>query len=154
MSRLRWSRLLSLAIVTAMPLGALAPGCSSTNTASVGQRISCKDTGAGVTDCHAMGSGSAGTGSDTCEDVDDDGDGTPHDEGEDHHGASHAGTTTTGDQGGSADGDDDGDGIPNSRDCDKRHGGDDDGSGDDGDGSGGHDGSGDHDGSGSGSSHG
>jgi hypothetical protein len=144
MSRLRWSRLLSLAVVAAMPLGALTPGCSSSKTSAAGQLISCKDTGAAVTDCHAVGSGSAGTGSDTCEDVDDDGDGAPHDEGEEHHGASHVGTAIDGDHGDG--GDDDGDGVANSRDCDKRHGGDDDDSGDD-DGSG----SGDHDGSGSGS---
>ncbi len=134
MSRLRWSRLLSLAVVAAMPLGALAPGCAS-NTSSVAQRISCTDTGTGVTNCHPIGSGSAGSGSDTCEDVDDDGDGTPHDEGEDHHGSSLTGATGDRDDDGipdSVDDDDDGDGIPNSRDCDKRHGGDDDDSGDDG----------------------
>jgi hypothetical protein len=151
MSRLRWSRLISLAVVAAMPLGALAPGCSGTSTSAVGQRISCTDTGAGVTDCHPAGSGGAGSGTDTCEDVDDDGDGMPHDEGEEHHGASHVGPTADGGTD-TADGDDDDDdGVPNARDCDKRHGGDDDAD-DDGDDD--HDGSGDDGGSGSDSGHG
>src|SRR4051812_12435330 len=131
MSRLRWTRLLSLALVSVMPLGALAPGCTSGNTSTIGQRISCKDTGAGITDCHPAGSGSAGSGSDSCEDVDDDGDGMPHDDGEAAHDGIQGGTTTgtaatAGTTGSADDDDDDGDGIPNARDCDKRHGGDDD----------------------------
>jgi hypothetical protein len=113
MAKLRWTRLLSLALVSVMPLGVLAPGCTSGSTSTVGQKISCTDTGAGVADCHPVeggttGSGS-GSGSGTCEDVDDDGD------------RDHDGTVD------SADDDDDGDGISNDRDCDKRHGGDDDG---------------------------
>ena len=75
MLRLRWTRLLSITLVSAMPLGVLAPGCTSGKTSSVGQLISCTDTGAGVTNCHPIASGSAGSGSDTCEDIDEDGDG-------------------------------------------------------------------------------
>ncbi len=109
----------------ALPLGALAPtGCATdAATSSLGQRISCSDTGTEITGCHAMDD-SAGTGSDdsTCEDVDDDGDGHPHDEGEEHH--HHTGSGAAG--GHATTDDDDGDGIPNARDCDHRHGGDDD----------------------------
>jgi hypothetical protein len=147
MSRLRCARLLSAVIVTALPLGVLASACSSTNTSTKGQLISCTDTGTGVTSCHPLdttGSGSgSGSGSNTCEDVDEDGDGMPHDVGEDHHDPKTGSATDTG-QAGSATDDDDHDGIPNDRDCDKRHGGDDDGEDHDG---------GDHDGSGSGSGH-
>lgn len=154
MSRLRCARVLSLVIVSAMPLGVLAPACSSTNTSTAGQRISCMVTSAGATNCHPDASGSAGSGSDTCDDIDEDGDGSPHDVGEDHHDATGAPTgTQTGSS--AASDDDDGDGISNERDCDKRHGGDDDGEEHDGsggdDGSGDGSGSGDHDGSGSGS---
>lgn len=129
MPRLRWTRLLSLALVSALPLGALAPGCTSSNTSTIGQKISCTDTGAGVTDCHPAGS-TTGSGSDTCEDVDDDGDGTPHDDGEDaDDGVVDSSTADRDDDGtaDSADDDDDGDGISDDRDCDKRAGGDDDG---------------------------
>jgi hypothetical protein len=119
------------------------PGCSSTKTASTGQLIRCSDHGVGPVDCHpiaSLDSGSAaGSGSDTCEDVDDDGDGTAHDEGQDAHDGMHDGVTDRDHDGtsDSADDDDDGDGIPDARDCDKRHRGDDDGdddggSGDDG----------------------
>jgi hypothetical protein len=130
MPRLRWTRLLSLALVSVMPLGALAPGCTSSNTSTIGQKISCKDTGAGVANCHPVDSGTVGTGSDTCEDVDDDGDGTPHDEGEDAEDGVHDGSSADRDDDGtadSADDDDDGDGVSDDRDCDKRPGGDDDG---------------------------
>ncbi|HEU4728776.1 MAG TPA: hypothetical protein VFT22_12820, partial [Kofleriaceae bacterium] len=126
--------LFSLVLVSALPLGVLAPGCSSTNTSSVGQRISCTDTGAGVTNCHPVDSTTTGSGSDTCEDIDDDGDGMPHDEGEDSHALTSTGTVSDRDQDGvpdSADDDMDGDGIPNARDCDSRHGGDDDDGADD-----------------------
>ena len=126
MPRLRWTRLLSLAIVSAMPLGVLAPACTSGNTSTIGQHITCTDTGAGVTNCHPTPAGTTGSGSDTCEDVDEDGDGTPHDVGEDHHGTV-SGSGGSGTTAGSAGDDDDGDGIPNDRDCDKRPGGDDDG---------------------------
>lgn len=135
MTRVRCARLLSLAVITALPLGALAPACSS-GVATSGQRISCTDRGAGPVDCHPMtatttGSGT-GSGSDTCEDIDEDGDGTPHDEGEDDATErtlrSHDGTADSAD-----DDDDDGDGIENERDCDNRQGddADDDDEGDD-----------------------
>jgi hypothetical protein len=68
-----------------------------------------------MANCHPD-DGAPGTGSDSCEDIDDDGDGTPHDQGEEHHQGDHGDTVD----------DDDGDGIPNERDCDHRHGGDDD----------------------------
>jgi hypothetical protein len=137
----RWTRLLSLSFVVAAPLGVLAPACSSTTTSSVGQLISCQDTAAGVTGCHPADDRSGpGSGASTCEDIDDDGDGSPHDQGEDRHGMA-TGSDDRGDHGTVDDDDDDGDGIPNDRDCDKRHGGDDDPAGDD-------HGSGDDDGSG------
>jgi len=148
MSRLRCARLLSLVIVTALPLGVLAPGCSSTSTSTRGQLLSCMDTGTGVTSCHPVettttGSGS-GSGSGTCEDVDQDGDGSPHDVGEDHHDPKTGAATDPGQAGSDAD-DDDHDGVPNDRDCDRRHGGDDDGEDhDDGDHDGSDDGSGHH----------
>ena len=135
MPRLRWTRLLSFALVSVMPLGVLAPGCTAAITSSAGQKISCTDTGTGLADCHPVEGGAPGSGSDTCEDVDDDGDGTPHDDGEDvdddgvDSGASadldHDSTPD------SADDDDDDDGVSDDRDCDKRPGGDDDDDGDD-----------------------
>jgi len=128
--------MLTLVLITALPLGALAPACSATHTSTAGQMISCTDTATGPVNCHPS-SGAAGSGSDTCEDIDDDGDGLPHDVGEEHRSVHSA----------NANDDDDDDGIQNGRDCDHRHGGDDDG---DDDGSG-HDGSGDGSGSGSGS---
>src|SRR4051794_20135584 len=152
MSRLRCARLLSLVIVAALPLGVLAPACSSTSTSTKGQLISCTDTGTGITSCHAVettttGSGSgSGSGSGTCEDVDQDGDGSPHDVGEDHHDPKTGAATDPGQAGSDDDDDDDHDGVPNERDCDRRHGGDDDGEDHDG---GDHDGSGDHGGGGS-----
>ena len=142
MSRRCCARVLSLAVVAALPLGVLAPACSSTSTSAAGQRISCTVTSAGATNCHPDASGSVGSGSDTCEDVDEDGDGSPHDVGEDHHDPETGALTGTR-SGSSAvdddDDDDDDDGISDERDCDKRHGGDDDGEehdGSDGDGSG------------------
>src|SRR5678816_2361527 len=123
MTRVRCARLLSLAVITALPLGALAPACSS-GVGTAGQRISCSMRGGSAVDCRPMtateGSGSgAGSGSDTCEDIDEDGDGTPHDEGEDDAKArmvrSHDGTADSAD-----DDDDDGDGIENERDCDNQ----------------------------------
>lgn len=156
MSRLRRARVLSIVIATALPLGVLAPACSSTSTSSKGQLISCTDTGTGVTSCHPRDTTTTGPdagsdpGSGTCEDVDEDGDGSPHDVGEDHHDPRTGAATDPGQAGSDAD-DDDHDGIPNDRDCDRRHGGDDDGEDHDGDhdGSGSGGGSGDHDGSGS-----
>ena len=143
MTRLHWTRrLLSLALVSVMPLGVLAPACSSSsNTSTRGQRITCTVTASGMTNCRpSETTGSSGSGSNTCEDIDEDGDGTPHDIDDD-------GQTMHGSTSGSATDDDDDDGIENEHDCDNRDGGDDDhdGSGDD-DGSddddGGHDGSG------------
>src|SRR5262245_45431122 len=114
MSRLRCARILAISIVCLLPLGALAPSCAP-HTSTAGQRISCQVTAAGVTNCHPDASGSAGSGSGTCEDIDEDGDGSPHDVGEDHHdpktGAATGGTA------GSAGDDDDDDGIENDRDC-------------------------------------
>lgn len=130
MPRLRWIRLLSLALVSVMPLGVLAPGCTSGSTSTVGQKISCTDTGVGIADCHPIEGGSTGSGSGTCEDIDDDGDGAPHDDGEDAEDGVTSGSTADRDRDGtadSADDDDDDDGISDDRDCDKRHGGDDDG---------------------------
>ncbi|HET9624262.1 MAG TPA: hypothetical protein VFP84_22970 [Kofleriaceae bacterium] len=131
MKTLRWTRLASIALAAAMPLGVLAPACSTSsspdNTSTIGQRISCHDDGTTISGCHAD-DGAAGSGSDSCEDIDDDGDGSPHDDGEEHHQhtGSAAGSAGSDDQGHDAVDDDDGDGIPNERDCDRRHGGDDD----------------------------
>lgn len=130
MPQLRWTRLLSLALVAVMPFGVLAPGCTSSITSTVGQRISCTDTGSGVADCHPAGDGDVGSGSDTCEDIDDDGDGTPHDGGGVAINGVRSSTSTDQGQDGTTDSadddDDDDDGISNDRDCDERHGGDDD----------------------------
>jgi hypothetical protein len=130
MSRLRCARLLAVSIVCIVPLGTLAVSCTgSSQTSTVGQRISCTVTGTGVKDCRPMvstGSGAgSGSGSNTCEDIDEDGDGSPHDVGEDRHDAI-TGHAMGGPVGGAHD-DDDHDGIENDRDCDKAKGGDDDG---------------------------
>ena len=148
MSRLRCARLLAISVVCLLPLGALAPSCTS-NTSTVGQRISCHVTASGVGNCRLDPTGSAGSGSDTCEDIDEDGDGSPHDVGEDRHDPKTG--SATGTTAGSAHDDDDDDGIENDRDCDKMHGGDDDGDDHDGSDDDGSDDGSDDDGSGSGS---
>jgi hypothetical protein len=126
----------SLILVSILPAGAIAVGCSSSTspeTASKGQLITCTtDPGSGVIlRCDPPG-GTDGSGASSCEDIDEDGDGEPHDVGDDDphqaaHGADdgsdhdgtddHGGGTTTG-----TPGDRDGDGIPDDRDCDDRPG--------------------------------
>lgn len=131
MSRLcctRFYSILALALAAALPLGALAPGCTSTDTSTVGQRITCIDNGAGPTNCQPAGN-SAGSGN-TCDDIDEDGDGEPHDDGEDAEDGLEDETVADRDDDGVTDiddDDDDGDGISDDRDCDRRAGGDDDG---------------------------
>ncbi|HMG52802.1 MAG TPA: hypothetical protein VK601_04965 [Kofleriaceae bacterium] len=100
-----------------LPLGALAPACSSERTGIKGQLITCTtDPGTGVILRCQPG---AGSGSNTCQDVDADGDGDPHDEaGDDNpHGSSV--------DGGGHDGeseDHDGDGVEDDHDCDEHAG--------------------------------
>lgn len=122
---------LSFLLVSILPFGVLAPACSSPGESVKGQLIQCAtDPGTGVILRCAPASSSEG-GANTCVDVDEDGDGEPHD---------GAGTPTSGGlgviaraDGGSDDGDDDdaddddGDGVPNGEDCDHHPGEDDDG---------------------------
>lgn len=116
---------LSLILVGVLPLGALAPACS-TQTSSTKQLITCTtDPGTGVILRCAPGAGSDTGGANTCQDIDEDGDGEPHDEGDDDKPAGGAGVTSTqrGDGSGSgSDSDDDHDGVPDDRDCDHRPG--------------------------------
>ncbi|TMQ13522.1 MAG: hypothetical protein E6J90_28375 [Deltaproteobacteria bacterium] len=105
-----------------LPIGVLAPGCSSDKTATKGQLITCTtDPGTGVIlRCEPGGSGSgsgSGSGMNTCQDIDEDGDGNPHDEADDS--TSHFAGPSASD--GDSD-DHDGDGIPDDRDCDEHPG--------------------------------
>jgi hypothetical protein len=94
---------------------ALCAACSSTSTSTKGQLITCDtDPGTGVILRCAPGDGS---GSNTCQDIDEDGDGKPNDD---------VIARSTNETEGTAD-DDDGDGIPNDQDCDEHSGGDHDG---------------------------
>ena len=115
--------------------------CTGGKTGTAGQEITCQvdPTTQEVFDCVA-GSGSGG--SNTCHDIDQDGDGDPHDvdanddHGSDgsgdiddgsgeHHGGGGSANSGGGGDDGSA-GDSDGDGIPDNQDCDNLHDGDND----------------------------
>lgn len=95
----------------------IAYGCTSENTSTKGQMISCSVANGVVSNCHPMTSADTAGAPGTCQDVDEDGDGEPHDmEGSDSgSGSDHA----TGSD------DNDGDGVPNVDDCDNEPGGDD-----------------------------
>lgn len=90
-------------------LVALVSACSAGNTSTVGQMITCTtDPDSGVILRCDPGGGDGAP--DTCQDVDEDGDGEPHDEGT-------IAREATPD-------DDDGDGVSNEDDCDEGDGGD------------------------------
>jgi hypothetical protein len=114
-------RTLSFTLMALLPVGALAPGCSSSDhTATKGQLIICTvDPGTGaVGRCEPGDGGGSGSGSNTCQDVDEDGDGDPHDDADDDHPR-----TSSADDHDQGDNDDhDGDGIPDDRDCDEHAG--------------------------------
>lgn len=106
---------LSLLLITIVPVGALAPACTSDTTGSAGQTITCTtDPGTGVVLRCEPGDQQ---GDHTCTDVDEDGDGEPHDV--------PPGPAKRADDGASHDGDDDDDGIPDDQDCDHQPGEDD-----------------------------
>ncbi len=110
---------LSLILTTLLPVAALAPGCSSEQVATKGQVITCTtDPGTGVIVRCAPDDGSGSEpGSATCQDIDQDGDGEPHDEGDDHPRPEGARADD------SEDGDDsDDDGISDDHDCDEHPG--------------------------------
>jgi hypothetical protein len=113
-------RRFSLLLAVTAPFATAA--CSGDNTSSAGQMITCTtDPGTGVILACNPGGGSGG--SNSCVDVDEDGDGEPHDQNDDSSIARLA------PHDGSDDGSDaDDDGIPNSEDCDT-HEGEDDGGG-------------------------
>jgi len=118
-SRLSWT------LLALLPIGALAPACSSTHVGTTGQAITCDTdpTTGTIVRCGAgAGSGSGtGSGSSTCQDIDEDGDGEPHDQGDDR-GVDDPDHDRGDDTGSHATGDRDGDGIPDDRDCDERPG--------------------------------
>lgn len=106
-------RSLSLTLMALLPVGALAPACSSETTSVKGQLITCStDPGTGAVLRCAPGDGTA-SGSNSCQDVDEDGDGEPHDQGDNDKVARADGGDTD---------DHDGDGIPDDRDCDEHPG--------------------------------
>ena len=112
-------------LLSVLTVAALAPACTSStnNLSSKGQEITCTtQPGTGVILSCEPGNGS-GSGSNTCHDIDEDGDGNCHDD--------HSSTNFTARDGGEDDGegDHDGDGIPDSDDCDEHHGEDDSGEG-------------------------
>jgi hypothetical protein len=99
-----------------LPFGVLAAGCSSEHTSTAGQMLTCTtDPGTGAVLRCEPGNGS---GANTCQDVDEDGDGEPHDQGDD---GDHTGTASA-DRGDDSGKDSDGDGVPDDRDCDQRAG--------------------------------
>ncbi|HZJ61976.1 MAG TPA: hypothetical protein VFD36_00520, partial [Kofleriaceae bacterium] len=102
-----------------LPVGVLAPACSS-STGSQGQLITCTtDPGTGVIERCEPGGGS-GSGAGTCQDIDEDGDGEPHDNGDDNPVETSGNRDRGGDDGES--GDRDGDGIDDDHDCDEHAG--------------------------------
>jgi hypothetical protein len=117
---------LPLLLASLLPFGVLAPACSSPHESTKGQLIECTtDPGTGVVlRCQPAGSGTGGA--NTCMDVDEDGDGEPHDSMDDKSGGTSSLLGRADDGGGDAD-DDDGDGVPNDEDCDHHEGEDDDG---------------------------
>jgi hypothetical protein len=110
---------LSLTLIALLPLGVLAPGCSSGTTGTKGQLITCTtDPGNGGVILRCEPGGGSGSGSNTCQDVDEDGDGDPHDEADDD-----SGHTARFDGGGQTESEDhDGDGISDDHDCDEHSG--------------------------------
>lgn len=107
------SKYLHVLLVSLLPLGVLAPACTSDGLSSKGQTITCQtDPGTGVILSCMPGGGSGGD--NTCTDVDEDGDGEPHDEAEDPNDDSPH-TSFSGDD---ADDDDDDDGVSDDNDCD------------------------------------
>ena len=112
------SKSLSFALVALLPFGVLAPACSSQALSTKSQLITCStDPSTGVIlRCTADPGG--GGGPNTCQDIDEDGDGEPHDGADsgDDHGSSKDGMPD----------DEDGDGIPDENDCDHHPGEDDD----------------------------
>ena len=120
---------LSLILASLLPF-ALAPACTSENTSTTGQMISCDaTTGANCTPV-ATDTGDPNK----CIDIDEDGDGEADDVNEESDGsAAHATGDLDDDNDGTPDTmdpDDDNDGVPDTRDCDERAGGDDDDAGD------------------------
>jgi hypothetical protein len=113
--------MLSCTLVALLPVGVLAPGCSS-STGSQGQLITCTtDPGTGVIErCEPGGGSGSGSGAGTCQDIDEDGDGEPHDNGDDNPVESSGNRDRGGDDGDS--GDRDGDGIADDHDCDEHPG--------------------------------
>jgi len=109
-----------LFLATVLPIGVIA-ACSSSNTSSRGQEITCTvDPNTGVIGSCAPGDGS-GSGSGTCHDIDEDGDGDPHDVADDSgSGGDHI--VASDGSGGDHEGDSDGDGIPDDQDCDNHSG--------------------------------
>ena len=109
---------LSLTLMALLPFGVLAAGCSSDPTSTAGQMLTCTtDPGTGVVLRCEPGNGS---GANTCQDVDEDGDGEPHDQGDD---GDHTGTVDADhDRGDDSGKDSDDDGVPDDRDCDQHAG--------------------------------
>jgi hypothetical protein len=113
-------------LVALLPFGVLAPACTSSGTSTASQQITCEtDPSTGVVlSCQPGGGG----GANTCHDIDEDGDGEPHDEAEDPtddtpHASFDGGG---GDDGEAHDADDDHDGVPDDDDCDHHPGEDED----------------------------
>jgi hypothetical protein len=110
-----------LFLATVLPIGAIA-ACSSSNTSSRGQEITCTiDPNTGVIGACAPGDGS-GSGSGVCHDIDEDGDGDPHDVADNDSGSGEHVAAPDDGSGGDHEGDSDGDGIPDDQDCDNRPG--------------------------------
>ena len=113
-----------LFLATVLPIGVIA-ACSSSNTSSRGQEITCTvDPNTGVIGSCAPGDGS---GSNVCHDIDTDGDGDPHDVNDDNGSDSGSGAHLVApgngsDDGSGSEGDSDGDGIPDDQDCDNHSG--------------------------------
>lgn len=127
MTRLR--KLLPFALGTLTVIVLAPSGCTSANTSTKGQLISCSVSNGKVANCHPMTAADKEGAPGTCQDVDEDGDGEPGDTDEETADDRSGSTTDAGDKDrdgtpDSTDQDDDNDDIPDVDDCDNEPGGD------------------------------
>lgn len=127
-------------LLSALSVAALAPACTTSSTSTKGQQITCATDPNSeiIVECAPGTEVPGGSSANSCRDIDEDGDGEPHDDDSTESEPSNglAFTAHTSGRGGSDDpaGDDsagnaadsDDDGIPDAEDCDERRGEDDD----------------------------
>lgn len=126
---LRFTTCLPL-LLSGLSIAALAPACTS-GTSAKGQEITCTTDPNSEVILECVPGPGAGSGADTCRDIDEDGDGEPHDEGVDDSATptqglefapKHGDDDSSDESETDADSDSDHDGIDDDDDCDERHG--------------------------------